>query len=112
MHFKGIFPADWSSLVAVTGLAGHAYGSWKSRDSGRMWLRDFLPEDLGGDVRIMTYGYPTSLIGETRSTARIIDFVNDLTQQLTTARESVSEHMTVPNLPRKCSVTDSIFLKG
>jgi hypothetical protein len=34
------------SLIAVTGLAGDAYGSWKRRESQRMWLKDFLPRDL------------------------------------------------------------------
>jgi hypothetical protein len=60
-----IFRADGtSSIVAVTGLAGHAYGSWKSRDNPWMWLRDFLPSDLhklGYKVRILTFGYDSAL---------------------------------------------------
>lgn len=34
------------SIIAVTGLAGHAFGSWRSRGSPRMWLRDLLPKDI------------------------------------------------------------------
>jgi hypothetical protein len=48
------------SVVAVCGLGGHAFGSWTHRESGRMWLRDFLPQDLE-NLRIMTYGYNSSL---------------------------------------------------
>lgn len=53
-----------ADVVAVTGLAGHAFGSWRSRDTGKMWLKDFLSEDVSG-VRIMTYGYNSSLVGGT-----------------------------------------------
>jgi len=49
------------SVVAVTGLAGHAFGSWRSRETYRMWLKDFLPDDFE-NTRIMTYGYDSSII--------------------------------------------------
>lgn len=48
------------SLIAVTGLGGHAFGSWKLRDSHKMWLRDYLPKDLPKQ-RIILYGYDTTL---------------------------------------------------
>ena len=50
------------SVVAITGLGGHAFGSWLSRTSTKrpvdrpMWLRDFLPQRFP-NARIMTYGY-------------------------------------------------------
>jgi hypothetical protein len=48
-------------VVAVTGLAGHAFGSWRSRITRRMWLKDFLPNDIK-NIRIMTYGYDSRII--------------------------------------------------
>lgn len=48
-----------ADIVAVTGLAGHAFGSWSS-SSQQMWLRDFLPRDIP-DVAIYTYGYDSRL---------------------------------------------------
>lgn len=50
-----------SSIIAITGLDGHAYGSWRGRGNlGRMWLRDFLSKDLPR-CRAMTYGYNSKL---------------------------------------------------
>ena len=46
-------------VIAVTGLAGHAYGSWATKD-GFMWLRDALPLDLP-HARVLIYGYPSQL---------------------------------------------------
>ncbi|KAH0606842.1 uncharacterized protein H6S33_003676 [Morchella sextelata] len=51
-------------VVAVTGLAGHAFGSWRNRESGKMWLQDFLPNDIK-NIRVLTYGYNSNLIGNT-----------------------------------------------
>ena len=47
-------------IIAITGLAGHAFGSWAA--SPHMWLRDFLPEDLPR-ARILLYGYDSNLAG-------------------------------------------------
>ncbi|KAL9069066.1 MAG: hypothetical protein Q9157_006295 [Trypethelium eluteriae] len=46
-------------VIAITGLAGHAYGSWASSDDF-MWLRDALPFDLP-HARILTHGYRSEL---------------------------------------------------
>ncbi|KAF3274568.1 hypothetical protein TWF970_007829 [Orbilia oligospora] len=51
-------------IVAISGLANHAYGAWSGVESNgtvQMWLQDFLPEepDLGSRCRIMIYGYST-----------------------------------------------------
>ncbi|KAL7274139.1 hypothetical protein RUND412_002973 [Rhizina undulata] len=48
------------SIVAVTGLGGHAYGSWRGKQTKKMWLRDFLAQDLP-NCRTMIYGYNTNL---------------------------------------------------
>ena len=54
----GETPANLTSIIAVTGLAGHAYGSWATEQ--HMWLRDFLPSEMP-NVRVMTYGYNSQL---------------------------------------------------
>ncbi|KAK5713276.1 hypothetical protein LTR17_017691 [Elasticomyces elasticus] len=46
-------------LVAVTGLGGHALGSFRSADGTFVWLRDALPSDVP-QARILTYGYDTT----------------------------------------------------
>ncbi|KAF4541448.1 Protein serac1 [Lasiodiplodia theobromae] len=47
-------------LVAVSGLGGHAFGSFKARGGSFMWLRDALPKDLPG-ARVIVYGTDTTL---------------------------------------------------
>lgn len=49
------------SVIAVTGLAGHAFESWRDRDSGKMWLFDFLPKAFN-NIRVFTFGYNSSLV--------------------------------------------------
>ncbi|KAL9566313.1 hypothetical protein ACKAV7_009672 [Fusarium commune] len=49
-------------IVAVHGLGGHAYGSFKERGGSYMWLEDSLPTHLraalaGCTARILLYGY-------------------------------------------------------
>jgi hypothetical protein len=51
------YPMD---LVAVSGLGGHAFGSFKERGGSHMWLADVLPKHLPG-VRILIDGYDTKL---------------------------------------------------
>jgi len=56
-------------VVALSGLGGHAFGSFKERGGTYMWLRDSLPYDLtreGTDrpmARVMTYGYESAVRG-------------------------------------------------
>ncbi|KAK5676541.1 hypothetical protein LTS10_010842 [Elasticomyces elasticus] len=64
-EFMGITPlADCSDaevdLVAVTGLAGHALGSFRASSGTFVWLRDALPNDVP-QARVLTYGYDTAL---------------------------------------------------
>lgn len=75
------------SVVAVTGFSGHAYGSWKNRQSHRMWLKDFLPRDLPKNVRILTYGYNSSLLQEGRR--GLLEFRRTFVKNLSTARNSL-----------------------
>lgn len=45
-------------------IGDHAIKSWTSRDTCKMSLKDFLPDDVNG-VLIMSYGYNSSLYDET-----------------------------------------------
>jgi protein SERAC1 len=47
--------------VAICGLGGHEYGSFKERGGQHMWLRDSLPYDLHG-ARVLIYGYDSHLL--------------------------------------------------
>ncbi|KAL7267094.1 peroxin [Rhizina undulata] len=49
-----------ADIVAVTGLGGHAYGSWRGKQTKKMWLRDFLAQDFP-NCRTMIYGYNSNL---------------------------------------------------
>ncbi|KAI5804940.1 hypothetical protein EDC01DRAFT_351408 [Geopyxis carbonaria] len=90
--FYGLTPLNSSEgetlmdIVAVTGLAGHAYGSWRNKESFAMWLHDFLPYDFK-NCRIMTYGYGLDLKKE----GRILDHAKMFLAQLNTARRSSQE---------------------
>jgi hypothetical protein len=76
-------------VIAVTGLAGHAFGSWRNRETHQMWLKDFLPYDVK-NMRIMTYGYDSRLVGNDGATEmRLLDFQRHFIEQLQNARNSV-----------------------
>jgi hypothetical protein len=47
-------------IVAVTGLGGHALGSFRSADGMYAWLRDFAPQYVPR-ARFITYGYDTGV---------------------------------------------------
>lgn len=72
----------------MTGLAGHAFGSWKSRETQEMWLKDFLPKDIK-NVRIMIYGYDSSIIGPERNHATLTDYRRSFIEQLGNSRNSI-----------------------
>ncbi|KAA8913904.1 hypothetical protein FN846DRAFT_984689 [Sphaerosporella brunnea] len=57
-------------IIAITGLAGHALGSWRNRETHAMWLHELLPERVNS-IRLMTYGYDSSLKDANR--ANLID---------------------------------------
>ena len=74
-----------ANVVAITGLDGHAYGSWSGGNPKRMWLRDFLSEDLP-KCRVMIYGYNSKLSNPGLHT--ISDFGRGLREDLLRARRS------------------------
>ncbi|KAL7814025.1 ankyrin repeat-containing domain protein [Trichoderma gracile] len=53
-------------IIAISGLSGHAFGSFKERNGEYMWLRDSLPHGMVDEngkhiARVMIYGYESSL---------------------------------------------------
>ncbi|KAI6777588.1 uncharacterized protein J7T54_005374, partial [Emericellopsis cladophorae] len=74
-------------IVAVSGLGGHAFGSFKERGGEHMWLRDALPFDLENDAtgrpmaRVMTYGYNSS-VANSSSTQNLEDLGTSLRSSL------------------------------
>ncbi|KAH0551761.1 hypothetical protein GP486_007020 [Trichoglossum hirsutum] len=108
IHFRG--PTVLSScpndkdhridICAVSGLGGHAYGSFKERSGPYMWLVDSLPWELKS-ARIMTFGFDTKL-PDSQSTQDIKDLASFLFKHLEpiTEREmSLETSGTVPSLP-------------
>ena len=45
------------SIIAVHGLGSTPDRAWVHKESGKNWLKDFLPDDLNHKVRIMTYNH-------------------------------------------------------
>ncbi|KAL7901866.1 ankyrin repeat protein [Trichoderma sp. SZMC 28014] len=77
-HFSGFTPLQHTKdddcfvdVIAISGLGGHAFGSFKERHGSFMWLRDALPIDYPG-ARILIYGYETRLI-QSRSFQNLTD---------------------------------------
>ncbi|QYT05472.1 hypothetical protein H0G86_012366 [Trichoderma simmonsii] len=54
-------------VIALSGLGGHAFGSFKERGGTHMWLRDSLPGYLTSETdnkpmaRVMIYGYESAV---------------------------------------------------
>ncbi|KAI9769491.1 MAG: hypothetical protein M1840_003968 [Geoglossum simile] len=92
-HFHDLTPLNnpedeiVADVVAVTGLAGHAFGSWRSRETHQMWLMDFLPNYVE-NIRIMSYGYDSSLVGDCESESGLFDYRRTFIQQLENSRGS------------------------
>jgi hypothetical protein len=63
-------------VIAISGLGGHAFGSFKERHESFMWLRDALPLDVPG-ARILIYGYDTRLV-RSSSFQNLMDLGNAL----------------------------------
>ncbi|KAI1204287.1 uncharacterized protein F4807DRAFT_353339 [Annulohypoxylon truncatum] len=63
-----------TDLIAVSGLASHAFGSLKARNGSYMWLRDALPVQFP-KMRIFIYGFDSQL-KESESTQNYDDVAN------------------------------------
>lgn len=76
-----------SSIVFMSGIGSHAYGSWTSKsDPWRMWPRHFLPSKLP-NARVMIYGHKASLRG-TRF-GELIDYRRSFSAALEQTRKKV-----------------------
>ena len=68
IHFRGLTALNTPrregvvDCVAVCGLGGHAFGSFKEKGTPYMWLRDSLPNDMP-KLRVLLYGYHSGLDG-------------------------------------------------
>ncbi|KAF2186789.1 hypothetical protein K469DRAFT_570907 [Zopfia rhizophila CBS 207.26] len=75
-----------ADIIAITGLDGHAYGSWRGKGNlGRMWLRDFLSKDLPC-CRTMIYGYNSKL--SSHGIGIIMDYGRELIEELKKVRNT------------------------
>ncbi|KAL1616637.1 hypothetical protein SLS56_011340 [Neofusicoccum ribis] len=75
-----------ADIIAITGLNGHAYGSWMGKgNSGRMWLRHFLSKDMP-NCRTMTYGYNSKL--STHEIDTIMDYGRGMIEELKKVRNT------------------------
>jgi len=77
------------SIVAVHGLLGHYMKSWTHNQTKKMWLRDFLPDQIPRS-RIMTFGYDARVTG-TRNVIGIQENAGNLLEALTTLRRNKEE---------------------
>jgi len=76
------------SVVALHGLNGHAFDTWKySNDSNDcfMWLRDSLPNHFPG-ARVLIYGYNANVLSDV-STGRLRTFAETFLEKLRLERE-------------------------
>jgi hypothetical protein len=72
-------------IVAVTGLGGHALGSFRSTSGSTVWLRDFAPQDVP-QARFITYGYDTSVVASD-SNQGVRELARTLLDSLATFRQ-------------------------
>ncbi|KAJ4856068.1 ankyrin repeats (3 copies) domain-containing protein [Trichoderma breve] len=99
-HFSGFTPLQhtknddcYVDVIAISGLGGHAFGSFKERHGSFMWLRDALPIDVPG-ARILIYGYDTRLI-RSRSFQNLTDLGKALQIDIKGVRELTQTRPTV-----------------
>lgn len=72
------------SVIAITSLDGHEYGSWRGKSSlGHMWLCDFLCMDLPC-CRTIVYSYNSKLSSHGVDT--IMDYGRGLLEELKKVR--------------------------
>ncbi|KFX90596.1 hypothetical protein V490_06374 [Pseudogymnoascus sp. VKM F-3557] len=108
-HFKGITVLRSFSkldehkidIIAISGLGGHAFGSFKARDGQHMWLCDSLPRDLPG-AQIMIYGYDTQLHGSKS--------FQDLESLASSLRASITAQRTLGSTNAKSMAVPLVFI--
>ncbi|KAI5778634.1 hypothetical protein EDC01DRAFT_340142 [Geopyxis carbonaria] len=94
-RFDGMTPLNGNQaeikadVVAVTGLAGNAWGSWVNPETRAMWLHDFLPQRVT-NARVMTYGYDSLLIGRSAN-LELTDYRNGFIRALKDCRNECKD---------------------
>jgi hypothetical protein len=87
------------SVVAVSGIGSHGFGSFKERGGPYMWLRDSLPTDFPR-LRVSIYGYQSRLDKDISSkdvpeySAEFLEYLTKLTR----SRPVSSSHQPVTPL--------------
>ena len=76
-----------TSVVALSGIGGHAFRSFKKPGKAHMWLRDELPKDLPGSY-VMIWGYQSTM-SESKDTKSIQDISRQLRHDLSQMSESI-----------------------
>jgi len=91
--YRTVSNSAYNSIIAVHGLGGHAYGSFKERGGTYMWLEDSLSTDLftygsstGTIARVLLYGYD-SHIERSDSFQSIRDLASKLRMSLRAIRK-------------------------
>ena len=82
--------ADFRSIVAVHGLSGDSFSTWIHKETGQLWLRDFLPHSTKfSNARILTFGYDSRAFispFEKATTGRVFTFAEELLGALSDKR--------------------------
>jgi hypothetical protein len=47
-------------IIAIHGINGDPFTTWTCETTGRLWLRDFLPDDVPG-ARVFSFGYDAQI---------------------------------------------------
>ncbi|KAI5779780.1 hypothetical protein EDC01DRAFT_294949 [Geopyxis carbonaria] len=78
-----------ADIIAVSGLDGHAYDSWKSNGNlQRMWLRHFFKQNFPS-CRTMTWGMDTSLTSQAAHS--VLDYSRAFLDEIKTIRTTEEE---------------------
>ena len=92
-HFEGftpLSPADQATeptidCIVIPGWGGHALGSFRSRTSSYVWLRDSLSKHCP-ELRVWTYGYHSHL-ADTNASADVYEFAERFRRKLRVLRQ-------------------------
>jgi hypothetical protein len=73
-----------ADIIAIHGINGEAWRTWEDKNTGKLWLRDFLPKSVPGS-RIYSFGY-ASEVAFTRGRAKLKDFARSLLEGINSVR--------------------------
>ncbi|KAJ5496628.1 hypothetical protein N7463_008615 [Penicillium fimorum] len=75
-----------ADIIAITGLDGHAYGSWRGKGNlRRMWLRNFFSKDF---PRCRTMIYGSNLKLSSRGTHDLLDYGREMLEGIKKIRNT------------------------